>query len=70
MTTLTRTIHTPRNYNLYPRDTLDLDPAEFLKRRETESLRVVKVIPPVPGQRGWGKIRVKLNYTVYEPRHV
>ena len=53
------------------KDTIDLDPADFIRMREERPEEIVeaKIIPPVLGiSKDFGKIRVKLAIPRYEVR--
>jgi hypothetical protein len=50
-------------------DTVDLDPAEFLKMREEnpDAIASAQIIPPILGKsKDFGKIRVRLSKPRYE----
>ena len=52
-------------------DTIDLDPADYLKMREDcpQDIASVQILPPILGKsKDFGKIRVKLSRPRYEVR--
>ena len=55
--------------NMAVRDTVDLEPSEFLRMKQEEpgNIKHVEIVPPVLGRQGdFGKIRVTLRVPIYE----
>ncbi|MDR3331712.1 MAG: hypothetical protein LBT08_03705 [Synergistaceae bacterium] len=55
--------------DLIRNDTIDLDPAEFIKMKQEcpEEITEVQILPPILGKsKDFGKIRVKLSTPRYE----
>ncbi|MFH0938512.1 MAG: hypothetical protein V1899_04420 [Planctomycetota bacterium] len=57
-----------KTIDINPKEFIDLDPAEFLRKfeKERETFSSFRILVPKLGYSDFGKIRVKLKVPIYE----